>query len=163
MVIVLDIVAAIGFSWREGRPLTTRENLRKWTALHRGAAGPAVDGAAWVAGLAGAALTRYGAELDHRRITGTAVAAGFAVALQVTIGHAVHLYRGRHPYASREEVRALAVTVGTAATILLAAGLLLRQQPVPTIVPLAGAAIALVLMLAARYAHGLPRQRRHRP
>ena len=140
-----------------------RANPRKWTALHRRLLALAVDGAAWAAGIAGAVLTRYGTGLDHRLIAGTLTAAGLAVVAQAAIGYTLHLYRGRHPYASLEEVRTLAATVALTAAALLAVDLLPHRQPMPVVAPPAGAALALVLMLAARYAHGLRRQRRHRP
>ncbi|GAA4947237.1 polysaccharide biosynthesis protein [Actinoplanes utahensis] len=119
------------------------------------------DGAAWAIGMAAAVLTRPGA--DPGRMAGTAVTVLLAVALQGAIGHAVHLYRGRYPYASLEEVRALAVTVALTATAVLAAAAALPRHPVPLGAPIEGGAFALMLMLAARYAHTLRHRRRQRP
>ncbi|BAL90888.1 putative polysaccharide biosynthesis protein [Actinoplanes missouriensis 431] len=123
----------------------------------------ATDAAAWIAGLFAAILTRYGTDLDRRRLTGYLLAAALAVVLQLAIGHTRHLYRGRYPYASFEEVRAAAITTGSTAAVLLALDMLLSRRPVPPLAPLAGGAVALVLMLAVRYAQRARRQRRRRP
>ncbi|WP_430789358.1 polysaccharide biosynthesis protein [Actinoplanes sp. G11-F43] len=121
---------------------------------------PAVDAAAWVLGLVAAVLARYDMQLDGRRIAG--LAAG--IVLTVTVhGAAAHLHRGRYPYASLEEVRALAVTVALAAGSLIAFVAVLPRHPLPLSAPLIGGVIALVLMLGARYAHLLRQQRSRRP
>ena len=122
-----------------------------------------VDSFAWVAGLTTALLARYDFAVPHRWIAGTVVTSLLAVALQAGIGHARHLYRGRHPIASFEEVRAVTTTVLTAATILVGLDLALSHRLVPISTPLVGAVVALVLMLAARYARRLQLLRRRRP
>jgi FlaA1/EpsC-like NDP-sugar epimerase len=123
----------------------------------------AVDAACWVAGLFAAVLMRYDTDLTHRRLAGFALAAGLVVVLHLAIGHARMLYRGRHPYASFEEVRAVAVTTGGTAVVLLVLDVLFSRRPVPAAAPFVGGAVALVLMLSVRYAQRARRQRRRRP
>ncbi|MEU4692652.1 polysaccharide biosynthesis protein [Actinoplanes sp. NPDC023714] len=138
-------------------------SLRSWTRSHRRLLPAAVDAAAWVAGLFAAVLMRYGADLDRRRLAGFLLASALAVVLQLAFGHARHLYRGRYPYASFEEVRAVAVTAAGTAAVLLVLDVLFSRRPVPAPAPFVGGAVALVLMLAVRYAQRARRQRRRRP
>ncbi|GLY08575.1 polysaccharide biosynthesis protein [Actinoplanes sp. NBRC 101535] len=122
-----------------------------------------VDAAAWAVGILAAVLTRYGPALQTRELTGALIAVILAVALQAAIGQARQLYRGRHRYASFEEVRATAGTVATTGVTLLVVDLMLARRPVPAAVPLVGAAVALVIMLGARGVTRVRRQRSSRP
>nr|WP_127554685.1 polysaccharide biosynthesis protein [Actinoplanes sp. OR16] len=106
---------------------------------------------------------RYGADLDRRRLAGFLLASGLAIVLHLAFGHARHLYRGRYPYASFEEVRAVAGTAAATAAVLLVLDVLFSRRPVPAPAPFVGGAVALVLMLTVRYAQRARRQRRRRP
>ncbi|WP_433834060.1 polysaccharide biosynthesis protein [Actinoplanes sp. CA-015351] len=108
-------------------------------------------------------VARYDALPDRRRLAGFLLASALAVVLHLAVGHARHLYRGRFPYASFEEVRAVALTTGATAAVLLVLDVLFSRRPVPAPVPLVGGAVALVLMLGVRYAQRARRQRRRRP
>jgi FlaA1/EpsC-like NDP-sugar epimerase len=113
------------------------------------------DSSAWVVGLLAAFVAR-----DDRP---TAASLVLAVAIHAGVGHAHHLYRGRHPIGSFEEVRAVGTTVVTTAAILVVLNVLPSRRIVPPVVPVLGAAVALVLMLAVRYAWRLRAARRRRP
>jgi len=116
--------------------------LRRWIPL-------IADASAWVAGL-----------LAVRHFS--PVVALFAIVLHGVVGHAHHLYRRRHPIGSFEEVRAVAGTVVTTAALLVVL-VVLTRRPVPLDRPVIGGAVALVLMLAARYVWRLRKARRQRP
>ncbi|MEV6342698.1 polysaccharide biosynthesis protein [Actinoplanes sp. NPDC051851] len=123
----------------------------------------AVDGVAWAAGLLVATLARDDFQLNPRRTAGAVAAVAFAVLLQAAFGHARHLYRGRYAFASFDEVRAVAATAVTVASVLLMTDLLLSGRLIPAGAPVVGGALALCLMLAARYAHRSRRARLSRP
>ncbi|MBG0562748.1 polysaccharide biosynthesis protein [Actinoplanes sp. NEAU-A11] len=122
-----------------------------------------MDSAAWAAGLFAAVLTRYGSAPDRDRLAGTVAAVLLAVFLQAAIGHTRHLYRGRYRYASFDEIRAVAATTGATAAGLFVVDVLLSRHPVPASAPVMGGAVAMLLMLAARYAHRSRAMRRRRP
>jgi FlaA1/EpsC-like NDP-sugar epimerase len=108
------------------------------------------DASAWVAGMLAA---------DHF----SALAAALAVVVHVAVGYAHHLYRGRHPLGSFEEVRAVATTVITTSAVLVVLDALPGYRLAPPIVPVHGAAVALVLMLGVRFGWRLRVARRQRP
>ncbi|MEU4428153.1 polysaccharide biosynthesis protein [Actinoplanes sp. NPDC024001] len=141
------------FSWDE---------LRVRTMRHRRLIPLIVDSAAWAAGLVAAVVTRFGPGLGGR-LGGTVAAVLLAIVLQAAVGHTRHLYRGRFRYASFEEVRAVATTTGVTAVGLLVVDVLLSRHPVPASIPAMSGAVALLLMLAARYAYRAHRQRHQRP
>ncbi|WP_328477498.1 polysaccharide biosynthesis protein [Actinoplanes sp. NBC_00393] len=142
------------FSW---------DDVRARTMRHRRLIPLLVDSVAWAAGLFAAVLTRFGGDLSSKRLAGTAAAVLLAVVLQAAIGHTRHLYRGRYRYASFDEIRAVAVTTGATAVGLLVVDVLLSRHPVPASAPVVGGAVALVGMLAVRYAHRSLRHRSRRP
>jgi FlaA1/EpsC-like NDP-sugar epimerase len=86
-----------------------------------------------------------------------------AIVLHAGVGHAHHLYRGRHPIGSFEEVRAVASTVVTTAALLIVLDVLPSHRLVPLDEPALGAAVALVLMLGVRYLWRLRVANRQRP
>src|SRR3569833_2420585 len=100
-----------------------------------------VDAPAWTAGLSAADLVHF-----------RPIVAAFAVAIHAGVGQAHHLYRRRHPVGSFEEVRAVTATVVTTAVLLVALDALLAHRFAGVVVPARAAAVALVLMLGARYA-----------
>jgi FlaA1/EpsC-like NDP-sugar epimerase len=109
-----------------------------------------VDASAWVIGLL--AVGRF-----------SVAAAVLTVLVHAGVGHAHHLYRGRHPIGSFEEVRAVTTTVSTTAASMVVLGVLPSHRLVSPDVPLLGAAVALVLMLAVRYVWRLRVAHRQRP
>src|SRR5689334_4534815 len=84
-----------------------------------------VDAFAWAAGLNVAVLTRYEFGLDARHAAGTIPAVALAVLLQAAFGHARHLYRGRYPFGTLEDVRTVWQTVLATTVALLVLDLLL--------------------------------------
>src|SRR5690349_23380215 len=111
----------------------------------------AMDLAAWAVGLPAAVITRYEFNLTAAQLAGTAVAVLLAVCLHSVIGHLQYLYRGRYGFGSFEEVRAVSATVLVNAVTLVAADLTMQIRPVPASAPIVGGALALVMMLGARY------------
>jgi FlaA1/EpsC-like NDP-sugar epimerase len=84
-----------------------------------------------------------------------------AVAVQLLLGTLVGLYRGKWAVGRFEEVAALTsvvMVVGAAASILN-----LRYGRMPRTVPVIATAVALVMMLAARYTYRSSLRRRRRP
>jgi FlaA1/EpsC-like NDP-sugar epimerase len=122
-----------------------------------------VDGAAWVIGLLAAVLTRYDFHPGTHVLAGALVMIILAVLLQVAIVHARQLHRGIHPFASFDEVNAVATTTTAVGLLLTAAVLLLSRPPVPIGVPAVGGTVALVLMLGVRYGWRARLIRRLRP
>ncbi|MEV6841977.1 nucleoside-diphosphate sugar epimerase/dehydratase [Actinoplanes sp. NPDC051411] len=108
------------------------------------------DAVAWIAGLLAARHFSF-------------VTAAFAIVLHAGVGHAHHLYRGRHPVGSFEEVRAVTSTVVTTGALLIVLDALPAHRPVPLDEPVLGAAVALVLMLGVRYVWRLRVANRQRP
>ncbi|MFF5296396.1 nucleoside-diphosphate sugar epimerase/dehydratase [Paractinoplanes globisporus] len=122
-----------------------------------------VDALAWAAGLNLAVLTRYEFGLDARRTAGTVPMIALAVALQAAIGHARHLYRGRFPFGTLDDVRAVWQCVLAATLALLVLDQLLPGERVPPGAPAVGGLLALVVMLAARLVWRLRLDARYRP
>ncbi|WP_433359660.1 polysaccharide biosynthesis protein [Actinoplanes sp. CA-142083] len=122
-----------------------------------------VDALAWAAGLNLAVLTRYEFGLDARHSAGTVPMIALAVLLQAALGHARHLYRGRYPFGTLEDVRTVWQTVLVTTIALLVLDLLLPGSRVPPGAPLVGGLLALVFMLAARLVWRLRLDVRSRP
>jgi FlaA1/EpsC-like NDP-sugar epimerase len=122
-----------------------------------------VDCAAWGAGLFLAAWARFdfALEADHYRALGVALLG--ACVLQSAIGFPLYVYRGRYPFGSFEEVRAVSMAAGGTALVLAAADAALPGRPVPISTPLVGGVIALLLMFAMRYVRRAQRERMMRP
>jgi FlaA1/EpsC-like NDP-sugar epimerase len=118
---------------------------------------------AWAVGLPTAVWTRYEWSMTTEQVQATAVAVLLAVELHALTVYARWLYRGRYALGSFEDVRAVAVSALATASILLVMDLSMPVRLVPASAPLVGGALALVLMLAVRYAHRLRRERRLRP
>jgi FlaA1/EpsC-like NDP-sugar epimerase len=122
----------------------------------------AMDGLAWTAGLIGAVLVGYEFTMGAGLLARTLPFVLFAVAAQAGLGRARHLYRGRYPFASFEEVRVLWPASLTTTVLLVGVNLLLGR-PLPVGTPLLGGALALAGMLAVRYVHRLRLHHRNRP
>ncbi|MET8909691.1 nucleoside-diphosphate sugar epimerase/dehydratase [Micromonospora sp. NPDC004551] len=129
-----------------------------------GAAGFAVaDVAAWLLGVTVATWARYEFDLTAAQLLG---AAGFGLLLAVLhqgFGWYRRLRWGRHPVGSLEEARSLALLAGAVALVGALVDQTLPGRPVPASAPLLGAAVALVGMLTARWAHRHRRDRTLRP
>jgi FlaA1/EpsC-like NDP-sugar epimerase len=126
--------------------------LRSRGSLSRFGTQYLIDAAAWVFALTFAVFLRY--DFDSTQISWRwlAVISVVTVLVQLVVGWAVYLYRGRHPYGSFAEVRALLYTVLVAAIAVgLPVGLFGTIIQVPRSIFLIAAPIAFVLMGAARY------------
>jgi len=123
----------------------------------------AVDAAAWAIGLPVAVWTRYEGDVTAERGLATLAAVVLAVELHGLATYARWLYRGRYPFGSFSDVRASFLSVLATASMLLALDLSMPARLVPASAPIVGGAVALVLMLAVRYAHRLHHDRRLRP
>jgi dTDP-glucose 4,6-dehydratase len=105
-------------------------------------------------------------EFDVTQISPWATTAliGLAVTAQLLVGVSMRVYRGRYIYGSFEEVRALTVATAAVAALLFVIVLVigptvrLPRGTVPIALPM-----ALVAMLAIRYAARLVREARNRP
>ncbi|BCJ52060.1 dTDP-glucose 4,6-dehydratase [Actinoplanes sp. NBRC 14428] len=110
-----------------------------------------------------AVIARYGLAMDAPLLARAAGAALAAALVHSAVGHLGYLYRGRYRYGTFDEARAVAGSAVITSQILLIADLLVPARPVPASAPLLGGAVALVLMLAARYVRRVQRERLHRP
>jgi FlaA1/EpsC-like NDP-sugar epimerase len=111
-----------------------------------------IDAVAWLFALTFAVLLRY--DFDSTQISWAWLAVIMVAALivQLVVGWAVYLYRGRHPYGSFAEVRSLLYTVLlTAVVVGVPVGLLGTLILVPRSAFLIAAPIAFVLMGGVRY------------
>lgn len=112
----------------------------------------AFDAVAWVLALAIAELLRF--DLDITRVTlGPLAIAGLVTAvLQFVVGWGFYLYRGRHPYGSFGEVRAL---MWTLLTVTAAVGIPIAvfglEWSIPRGTVFLAMPIAFVMMGGARY------------
>ncbi|WP_239164022.1 nucleoside-diphosphate sugar epimerase/dehydratase [Actinoplanes palleronii] len=136
---------------------------RSWVLRHRRLLPLLVDATAWAAGLLAAVLARYDFAPTRRSLAGALVAIAVAVVLQAAIGHTRGLYRGRYRFAGFDEVRAVATSTALVAFVLTAIVLLLSQHPLPAGLPALGGTVALVMMLAVRYARRTQQARSQRP
>ena len=111
-----------------------------------------LDAAAWVIALFAARLLRV--DFDYTRVPWAALAVLilFAVTLQFVIGWGFYLYRGRHPYGSFAEVRALVATAFTVTVIVWLAVLTIGGLfGLSRSTPLIAFPIAFLIMGAGRY------------
>jgi len=122
-----------------------------------------VDAAAWPVGMVAAVWTRYGFEMSGAALVGAVSMAALAALLQSVVTQVWQLHHGRHAYATFEEARAVGVTVLTATTLILPVDLAVTPRPVPASCTVIGALLALLVMLAIRYAIRHLHERRVRP
>jgi FlaA1/EpsC-like NDP-sugar epimerase len=118
----------------------------------------ALDLAAWVFAMLAANMLRYGQWAPHHQPGATLL---IAIGVQLVLGLGVGLYRGKWAVGRFEEVAALTsvvLLVGTTAAVLN-----LRYGRMPRTVPMIATALALVAMLAARYAYRSSIRRTRRP
>src|SRR4051812_7565221 len=106
-----------------------------------------IDAFAWVFALTFAVFLRYDFNTTQISWGWFALICVVTVLVQLFVGWAVFLYRGRHPYGSFAEVRALLYTVLLAALAVgLPLGLFGTYVQVPRSIFLIAAPIAFVLM-----------------
>ncbi len=113
---------------------------------------PLLDALSWVVGLLVAVavvVVGGGDEALSGRFLGILILVG--VAGQAVGGFGVRAYRGRYRYGSYEEVLGVLRIWAAVAAMLLTVDAL--QPPLALQVPLAGAALALLLMLGSRWTH----------
>jgi len=111
-----------------------------------------IDAVAWIFALTFAVLLRYDFDSSLISWRWLAIISIVTILIQLVVGWAVYLYRGRHPYGSFAEVRSLLYTVLLAAVAVgLPVGLFGTLIGVPRSVFLIAAPIAFVLMGGVRY------------
>lgn len=111
-----------------------------------------MDAVCWGVAVSFAVFLRFDFVLRSADLTGVVLYALLAGVLQAIIGWRLALYRGRYPYGSFEEVRALLVAVcGVGAVLFIASLLLSGFVGFPRSAPLIALPIALILMGAVRY------------
>lgn len=124
----------------------------------------AFDALSWVASVVLAVWLRYDFGVPSSAWGGVLLFAAVAIALQSAIGFVTGIYRGRYPYGTFDEVKAVAIVVGV---VGLATSLLVfvvgNTWDVPRSVFLIATPVALVLMLAIRYLFRLMREHRAGP
>jgi FlaA1/EpsC-like NDP-sugar epimerase len=112
----------------------------------------ALDAAAWVVALSLVTLARFEFSPSTVDWSGAAAVAGGAIVVQVALGFATGLYRGRMRVASFEEVGpigAIATVIGIILTLVLLP--MRTSRPVPLSVVIGGPGVFVVLSLGARY------------
>ncbi len=123
-----------------------------------------LDAVAWAMALTLATMTRYDLAFIDVSWWGLLAMIPIAGALQLMVGAAAGLYRGRWRFGSFEEVAAVACATALTAVSLAIVDLAVRPaHPVPVSATLAGGFMALVLMSATRYLWRLTLERRRRP
>ena len=124
----------------------------------------ALDALSWATAFALAVALRLEFEADAQTWVSLIGLSAVAAVLQLLLGWAFFLYRGRHPYGSFDEVRALLWVLLSVTAILgslvFAVGL---QAHLPRLTPLIAAPFAFVLMGGARYVKRLLLERAMRP
>ncbi|MBQ1017249.1 polysaccharide biosynthesis protein [Micromonospora sp. D93] len=126
---------------------------RRARARRRAAAFLATDTTAWIGGFVAAAWTRFELDLPPGQLGRAAAVGVLAAVVHVAVAAVRRLHSGRHPLGSIQEVQGVAGTAITTAAIVLLGLLPSDQRPVPASTPLVGGALALLLMLGARFAY----------
>ena len=112
-----------------------------------------LDSMSWVVAIVLALLLRYEMGIRVEQFAGAFVIAAIAVVAQVLAGYALALYRGRYPFGSFQEARALVfVTVIVAASITASLLVLYEAINIGRSVGLIAFPFACLFMGAARYA-----------
>ncbi len=111
-----------------------------------------LDSVAWIVALPIGFILRYGGDLGEISPSGIAIVIATAIALQIGIGAACGLYRGRYSYGSFAEGKIL-YPVTVVVTVLMLAILLMFawHLDVPRSVMLIAFPFALLLMMVLRY------------
>ena len=120
-----------------------------------------LDVAAWFIAYAAAMLLRAEFHADQVPWAAALVVAAVAAVLQLFIGTAVQLYRGRFPYGSFDEVLGVGQTV--LLTTVFVECLVLWSGLLPPSRPIAAGVFAVVIMLGLRYTVRLVNERMRQP
>ena len=142
---------------RQSEPDDARPGSARSTAVlalaarHRGLLTGTADALVWVVALTLAVWLRY--EFDWRAVDegGLLVMAAIAAVLQVVLGRAYGLYRGRWRFGSFEEVFALFSVVAVVTGVIIVANQIPDSFLVPTSAVLVAGVVAVVLTCAIRY------------
>ena len=120
------------------------------------------DALTWAVAALGLVLTRYNFVLTGEQTQIVFIYAASAMVLQIAIGFATKLYRGRHGIASFEETALLAVValgIGAGLAVLFA---LYAPSTYPRVVTFTVPFVAVILMAAGRFiARSMMRPSRH--
>ncbi|MET8045210.1 polysaccharide biosynthesis protein [Micromonospora sp. NPDC005215] len=138
-------------------------STRRARARRRTAGFLATDTTAWVSGFAAAVWTRFEFDLPAGQLGRAAAIGLLAAVVHVAVAAVRRLYSGRHPLGSLQEVQGVAGTAILTAAIVLLGLLSSGERPVPASTPLVGGALALLLMLGARFAYRHRRDLSMRP
>jgi FlaA1/EpsC-like NDP-sugar epimerase len=127
-----------------------------------------LDLAAWAIALPVALVLRYEFEFSPSEwgpfdVGGLLIAIGVACLLQLTIGLALGLYRGRWRFGSFDEIAHLARAAVVVTVLVGVLNAAVSRRLVPISVALAAGVIALLLMAAVRYVWRLVLERGRRP
>ncbi|WP_433392439.1 polysaccharide biosynthesis protein [Micromonospora sp. KLBMP9576] len=136
---------------------STDQQSRRTRARQRTAGFLSTDTVAWIGGFVAAAWSRYEFDVSTGQLARPAACGAVAAAVHIAVAALRRIYSGRHPLGSLQEVQGVAGTTAITATVILVGLLLVGERPVPASTPLVGGALALLLMLTARFAY---RQRR---
>lgn len=124
---------------------------------------PMIDAGAWAVALTGATWLRYEFNLGQVDAHNLARITSAAVAVVWVLGIVTHLYLGRYPIGSLDEVIRLAWVAALVCVCLQGFDLLSEAPPVPRSVPFIATCLALVLSVAARVAVRGHQARKARP
>lgn len=123
-----------------------------------------LDGASWTAAIGFALVLRYDFDLLAVSWRRAALLCVVTIVVQLAAGWMLYLYRGRHPYGSFAEVRALLFSVVIVGVVVgVPAGVWGTVFRLPRSTLLIAAPIAFILMGAVRYIKRLLVERSMRP
>ncbi|MCI4065903.1 polysaccharide biosynthesis protein [Micromonospora sp. R77] len=146
------------------RTVTAVGPLRGWIARRAAVLSLlTLDSAAWCGGFLIAAWTRYEFDLDAALAGRVVAVALVCAALHAAIFVLRSRMHGRHAVGSAGELHEVAGSAGLVTLAALVTLVPMSARPVPASTPAVGAAVALVLMGAARAVWRLRRDRHHRP
>lgn len=136
----------------------------RWTRFSRASVSPILsDLIVWLVATEIAAFARVNFAPAEAHFAATSVLALFLAAGQVALGGLVLLYGGRFVPGSFDELRALAVSVTSVATLGTVVVLILQPSQLPRSVPFLAWPLALVGMASIRYAKRLISESSARP
>lgn len=137
--------------------------LRSHLLRHRFKISAVADAVLWLLALSVATVVRHDFALDRVNVTGVLAFVPIAMGLQVAIGFASGLYRGRARFGSFDEVMTLASTVTITTLALFIGALMLGSRPVPLGAVAGGGAVAMLSMGALRFVWRSAMEFRRRP
>jgi FlaA1/EpsC-like NDP-sugar epimerase len=123
-----------------------------------------LDAMSWVVAIILALLLRYEMGIREEQLVSAIIIMAIAIVVQAAAGYALALYRGRYPFGSFQEAKALVfVTVIVAASITLSLLVLYETIGIGRSVGLIAFPFACLFMGAARYAKRLYVEGKNRP